>query len=137
MSIKNASKECKNDCPCGKNCQNGCTGCSNPICDDYQTPQPTESPPTMGVISKYYFSIIGIIKIMVFPENIRKSYMFNANNHSLTPVSIDSPSDSFVKNAAYAVVNNMLHIFGGSEGYSRVAYWLFFSLYGSYLRYYD
>jgi len=59
--------------------------------------------------------------ILVIPLRVDKSYLQSGDGSSQISATIDAPDNNYVYDAAYALVNGKLHIFGGAYDKTKIA----------------
>ena len=60
---------------------------------------------------------------MIFVETgLSNAYILSGDGSSSLKPTINAPSENFVRYASYAIVNDHLHIFGGSYDSQKVAF---------------
>ncbi|CBY34503.1 unnamed protein product [Oikopleura dioica] len=59
--------------------------------------------------------------ILVIPYKVDESYLQSGDGSSQISATINAPRINYAQNAAYALVNGKLHIFGGSSDYKKIA----------------
>jgi hypothetical protein len=59
--------------------------------------------------------------ILVMPNPIAESYLRSGDGTSQTQATINAPANDYLKNAAHALINGELHVFGGSSDSYKIA----------------
>jgi len=62
--------------------------------------------------------------ILVIPLRVDKSYLQSGDGSSQISATIDAPDNNYVYDAAYALVNGKLHIFGGAYDKTKVMFFV-------------
>ena len=66
------------------------------------------------------FSIKSEVFILVIPDLVSESYLQSGDGSSQVAATINGPNGRYAWEAAHALVNGKLHIFGGRSGYRTV-----------------
>ncbi|CBY41050.1 unnamed protein product [Oikopleura dioica] len=59
--------------------------------------------------------------ILVIPYKVDESYLQSGDGSSQISATINAPRNDYAQSAAYALVNGILHIFGGYSDYKKIA----------------
>ncbi|CBY11761.1 unnamed protein product [Oikopleura dioica] len=59
--------------------------------------------------------------ILVLPNKVDESYLQSGDGSSQISATINAPENRYARNAAYALVNGKLHIFGGYYDWTKIA----------------
>ncbi|CAG5079760.1 Oidioi.mRNA.OKI2018_I69.PAR.g9357.t1.cds [Oikopleura dioica] len=97
--------DCLNSCPCGENCPEGCRNCDHPLC-------PEEEP--------YYDEPKPFV-------DLHNAYIIDGVGSKTVQATIDATKEQFMWGVKYALVNDILFVFGGEEAgmdfnHRRIAY---------------
>ncbi|CAG5111461.1 Oidioi.mRNA.OKI2018_I69.chr2.g5768.t1.cds [Oikopleura dioica] len=102
-------QNCRDNCPCGTNCEEGCIDCDNPLC-------PTTTTMITTTIDQ---NTPNNVHILVFGfVNIVDSYIFSGDGQTIVSPNINAPETKYLQNSVHAIVKGELYIFGGIwDGY--------------------
>ncbi|CBY12980.1 unnamed protein product [Oikopleura dioica] len=112
---------CENSCPCGADCPTGCVDCpEHPLCADECEDAQLNNEKYQICLNEAIYELSDVF-ILVIPRYVDESYLQSGDGSSQISATINAPDNYYADEAAHALVNGKLHIFGGVSDRTKIA----------------